>query len=259
MRFPFFFLLALSTSVCFAQSPASAPAQQTAASRDATAVNIANQAISAMGGTAAIGQINDCLAQGNVQRPLDSIAPSASFTWKNSGAEFRYEQDGRPTIMTGHGKPAKLNGGKTTRLLANATISDFPAHLAASQLLKRLNDSRYGFAALDDSQAAGRPAARIKIWFNGTNLIQTLTTQVWFIDKASALPLRVEYVVPDLHNASLQGHFAVDLSDWRTISGVLVPYRITTYLDQLKVYEANISTLSFNSGILAADFDGGVQ
>jgi len=258
MRFPFFFLLALSTSVCFAQSPASAPAQQTAASRDVTAVNIANQAISAMGGTA-IGQINDCLAQGNVQRPLDSIAPSASFTWKNSGAEFRYEQDGRPTIMTGHGKPAKLNGGKTTRLLANATISDFPAHLAASQLLKRLNDTRYGFAALDDSQAAGRSAARIKTWLNGTSLIQTLTTQIWFIDKATGLPLRVEYTLPDRHNANLQGHFAAELSDWRPVSGVLVPFHITTYLAQLKISDANISTLSFNSGISAADFDGGVQ
>ena len=252
-------LLGLISSFACAQASPTTDSKPVIPAREPAAIALAEQTLLALGGQGAISQIQDCLAQGTIQRPLDPKAPSASFTWKNSGNEFRYEEDGRPTLVTGHGKPAKVKGGKLTHLLGSATISDFPAHLAAVQLLRRLRNPRFGFAALPDSQADGHAVSRIKTWSSGPDLVQQLTTQIWFIDKSSDLPLRVEYVEPDSHYPRLQGHFAVEFSDWRTVSGVMVPFRIVKYFDVLKAYDTTLSTVSFNSGVAAADFDGGVQ
>lgn len=255
------FALSLFAIFCSAQIPSrrDATAQMFNATRDAAAVSVAQEAISAMGGTAAIGQINDCVAQGTMIRTLESNSPNV-FVWKNSGREFRYESEGRPVTFSGHGKPGLISGGTTTRLLANSTISNFPAHLAALKLLERLTDARYGFAALEDGQAVGRPATRIRTWLKGTDLIQTLTTQVWFIDKASGLPLRIEYNPPQSHNANVHNMIAIELSDWRPVAGVLVPFRIKSYYKGTElISDAAISNVSFNTGISASEFDGGVQ
>ncbi len=253
------FLLA---SLCFSLS---AFPQQPPAPRDATALSVIQRAVVAMGGVKMIGQIRDCVAEGTIEPSKGSWLTSGSFVWKNSGSEFRYENQGPagPSVYTsGHGRPGVASGGKVTRLYAHVSEANFAPHLAAVSLLKALLEARYQVALLGEETWNGHLALRVKTSFTADEASAVTTHQEWLFDLASGLPLRAEYRLPANNNALEFLPAAAEFSDFRSISGVLVPFQIAVYHDGQMGGVIKLNSVLFNVGMSPTEFDspaGGVQ
>jgi len=65
----------------------------TSIERDAQAITLVQTAISAMGGASKISQIQNAVVIGTSIDAADASSTASSFTWTQSGVEFRYEID----------------------------------------------------------------------------------------------------------------------------------------------------------------------
>jgi hypothetical protein len=87
-------------------------AQGNGPERDATALSILANSISAMGGANGWGNIQDWTITGSVS--TSGSGQQAAFSWIGAGPEFRIEVDPGENInlfLSGHGSPARISNG----------------------------------------------------------------------------------------------------------------------------------------------------
>ena len=233
--------------------------------RDPNALAVIRQAVVALGGSA-IGQVQDCVTTGTTQAFAGSGLTSGSFTWKNSGREFRYENPGPSGLRifaSGHGKPALEDGGAVMPLSPQAGVGSFPPHLLALVLVRALASPRVSVQMLGAGVVGGRPAIRVQVSLGvSTAKGGSSNGQQWFFDASSGLPLRVEYAVAADGAPGVTAVAAAEFSNYRPLSGVMIPFQIVTYADGQQMSVVTLSSVAFNTGIAASEFDlptGGAQ
>lgn len=249
--------LSISCVLCtlFFSSPFSA--QRRLPQRDADALAAIQRAVLAMGG-AAIQQVQDSVFQGTLGAVEGSSMTSGDFTWKNSGTEFRYEnpgRSGRGTLVSGRGRPGIVGPSGTTRLNAHMAEANLPAHLAPLVLLKTLADVRHRLIFVGNEALNGAAVIHVRSSLEADEVSAATTVRDWFFDAATGLPVRVEYRLPANSNALEHMPAAVELSDFRFVSGIAVPFQITVYHNGQRLGVARISSVVFNTGISPSDFD----
>lgn len=226
--------------------------------REPGAVAAIELAVAAMGGRTAIGQIRDCVAQGTVQAAEGSSLTSGGFVWKNAGAEFRYENPGSAgaqVTVSGHGRPASVENGELQRLSGNATAAHIPSHLIAAVLFKELANPTYLITVDGLGTVGERQVIRVRTVWELNDATASVSPQVWFLDVSTGLPLRVEYRIPEISDALNYLTGAIEFSDFRNVSGVVVPFRITTYTEGDWESTITINSIALNTGISPLEFD----
>jgi hypothetical protein len=232
-------------------------AQDVQRGRDPDALIVLQRAVSVMGGVA-ISQVRDCVASGVIEAAPKSWLTSGSFVWKDSGAEFRYENpssSGRTTLVSGRGRPAVLRADSFKRYNAHVSEAKIPPHLAALVLYKALSDERYKVAFLGEEVLNGTRVLRIQTSLDKDEVSAGTTVQEWLLDAASGLPLRVEYRLPSNQNALEYLPAAFEFSNFQYVSGVAVPARIAFYHGGQYSGVAVLTSVVFNVGISSSEFD----
>lgn len=251
------FLLSLLciSSVLLLTSPFSG--QRKVAERDADAIAVLQRAVSLMGG-GAIPQVRDCVVGGTIEAVPGGWLTSGSFVWKDSGAEFRYENpsaSGRTTAVSGRGRPAVLRADGVKRYNAHVSEAKIPPHLAALVLYRALSDERYKVVFLGEEVLNGIRVLRIQTSLEKDEVSAVTTVQDWLLDAVSGLPIRVEYRLPSNQNALDYLPAALEFSNFQYISGVAVPVRISFFLGGQYSGVATLNSVIFNVGISSSEFD----
>lgn len=254
--------LVLSFVLIFASSPrlnsqlTTAPAQ-----RDPQAVAAIQNALAAMGGASAIAQIQNVIAQGSMLPAQGSTIPVGSFTMEDQfGAQGHEFKDAfqsaalTQTLVSGHGSPGLLSSGHTKNINPWAANSRLPIHLPVMILSGLLANVNCNIAA-GKTTINGQAAIHIQFHIDTDIVQQTLSIQDWYFDPATALPLRVEYRIPDTSNPSLFISAAADFSDFRPVQGVLFPFRIVAYQEGNSKNVMTITSVSVNQPLASTDFD----
>jgi hypothetical protein len=226
--------------------------------RDPQALALIQKAVDAIGGVAAFAGIQDCTVQGQVQVAPDSPFYDGGFIWKNAGREFRYENpraDGTQILVSGHGKPALQENGSVSPTTLQAGIAKIPPHLMPRLLVDALQNPNVQVSPISDGKVAGKPAIQIALSDASTKLAASLTSQVWFFDSTSALPLRVEYRVPSNGDANITVGAAVEFLDFRVVSGIVVPFQLVLYQEDPLDSVLTLKSVQFNTGIDPSEFD----
>lgn len=202
--------------------------------RDPQAIATLTASITALGGLTALAGINAVASTGVLTPAPGSQVQGGTITWKQAGKEFRREFVGdkiKTLLVSGHGKAAAVVNGRVHHLHGQASMSQFPIEVPGVALMRALNDTGYTVGTLSPGVVAGRPATRILVRRELNKTVADLTTQVWFLDAANGLPLRVEYYTADEHNADSLTAEAVEFSHYQSISGVQVPFTLTAFDD----------------------------
>lgn len=233
---------------------------QTIPQRDAQAVNLLGQALTALGGTANIAAIKDSTVSGTIQMMPSGGSAGAvrTFTWTVAGNEFR-EQEGSGAdarlFVSGHGKPASERGGKVGRINYHVARANLPFYLPELVLYTELSGQKYTLTFVGNSTLEGKAAIHVHISDDSDSVGKLVTPQEWYFDAASSLPLRVEFRLPSNENAADYSTAAFDFSDYQAAGGVLVPLRLTYFQDGKAVGVVSVSTARLNTGVLSSDFD----
>lgn len=258
LRFALLPVLVFAAIVATAQQPLSPTVQ--APKRDPQALAAIQNAISMLGGPA-LSQVRDASVQGNIQVLSGPSVESASVVWEDAWGKgvtaFRRESHvggSVSVLLSNSGQPVDLQDGITTKVPQHIGFSCAAIHLPGIILAAQLNNPGYSFQFMGTTALNGLPAIHIQSALSTDPIASALSLQDWYFDSSSGLPLRVDYRIansPDLMNPGIA---SMQFANFQSVSGILVPFRLTeTGLtgDQDVV---TITSATFNSGLSPSQF-----
>jgi len=192
--------------------------------------------LNAMGGEQAWAGVSDETVTGSCvsKLPTGEAQTAKHFQWTTSGREFRYVPDtDNPgtALVSGHGKPSRTDEKGTKHLTAETARLALPYHLPGRILLTILHDSHYASEVIGNETVNGSLA----IHFRTMRFVQGMpipgTTQDWWIDPSTHLPVKVQYFVPGQQIIAYAPMTKV-YSKWSgEANGLLVPHEIDTTMN----------------------------
>jgi hypothetical protein len=235
-RFGLFYLLFFVVPVGAQQatlSPGQAQAPQPAPQpvSDPQAVAVVQAAITALGGATAIGQAQSWAFQAQMQGPH-----------ANGNVDYMI------STHTDTGKLVRLDG--TTRP-APAIHSHFVPALAGAILLKESQDPNFSMQYAGLSTGDSKPITVIVFMVGKTQF----PAQIWTFDAAN-LPVQIDFRLPAEIGARESFPIVVALSDYRTVSGVLYPFQIVSFLPGKPPEIVTLQSVSTSVTAVPNDYNG---
>ena len=232
----------------------------TSAERDANATAVLNRAVAALGGTAAYSQTNGVVARGSLNAAAGGI--SGSILWEWAGPEFRYERsgpNGSVVFVSGHGNPALSDGGKIRRNIYHLAMVTFPVHLPSIALATSLNSPNVSMGAPQQVAVNGVSALKISLVDQTDSLSSTICQQTWYFDSTTLVPFRVDYLTSEANDATNAPQEYTLLSDYRNVSGVLLPFHIVTFFNGRRVEDVTLTSVQVGVPTPSSDFEPSVS
>ena len=227
--------------------------------RDPRALAAVQQAIAAMGGSAAAARVTDTVVTGTIEPSSGSSVKGGAFTWKTAASEFKYEKragSSTQVLVSGHGHPKRIHNGTITALSLHIALANPPLHLPALVLADVVANQDYSVRLLGRADVSGVDAIKVRIGLDRDLIHSLVTPQDWYFDALTGIPIRVEHRLPDNRRADNYVTAAEEFGDYRSASGLLVPFRILSYESGALVAVETVSTVRFNSGLSSSEFDG---
>lgn len=244
--------------------------QQSATSppRDSQAVAAVQKAIAALGATA-LSQIRDASVQGTVQLLPASANRSLSVVWEdawgNGAPSFRRESHvggSVSVLVSGNGQPVDSQGGVATKVPQHVAFSCAAVHLPGIILAAQLNNPAYSFKFVETTALNGQPAIHIESALTADPVTSAVSLQDWYFDTSSGLPLRVDYRIVTSADPLNPGIASMQFANFQSVSGILVPFRLTETGLAGEQDVVTITSVTFNSGLSPSEFlppTGGAQ
>jgi hypothetical protein len=255
----------------------SAGAQQTQtnttpspAPKDPQAVDVVNRALSAAGGASAIKAVTDYTATGNVTYHWNPEAQGSVTVLGLGLGQIRVDANlprGRHTSV--------ISDGQTTTKAEDGTISRYPPPypvpssdafpyqppmfpgsfvLPHAQLMAVLNSPRISISYKGIVQLDGHSVYDIQVQkvVPGRTQPDSMTeyrTMDFYIDTSTLQLVMTQDNVPKhiIHQ--------IRYSDYRPVSGVLVPFAISEQMGGQKTRDLHLGQISFNGGLQDSAFD----
>jgi hypothetical protein len=220
--------------------------------RDPKALQVLGLSVSQMGGLDQIRSIRSWEASGAESSPGDASANTVQ--WLISAGEMRRESTGgsQTTVFTtGQGHPAVQNSAGTRVLPPHVVRATFVPTLVAKYLEQRIDDKNYSLEYLG-TDSAGEVMVRTVSHASLVDL--AVTSQTWYFDSATNLPLRVSFRLPDLKDPNKFGVATVSLTDYRSVDGVSVPFSHSLSLGTSVFKTTQLNAVQLNPAISDAEF-----
>jgi len=241
-------------SMVFLGSDHLAMSQSTPPTRDAQAVTAVQNAIAALGGTAAISQITDTTAQGTFAAGSDT----GTFTWQTSGSDFLYStQTSTNTriLVSGHGNPADIRNGIGVPTGTHVLRSTLPYQVPGLVLLTEINNANYSLAYVGPETLNGSSVIHVQAVDNSDATGSQVTPQDWYFDAGTFLPVRVGFRVPNSGNPASYVSANTDFGSLSAVLGVLVPSSMALTINGGDARTITIASIQFNTGLSPSIFD----
>jgi len=228
--------------------------------RDPLAIQRLNLALTALGGSQNVSQMDSCIAEAT----RTSRNHSYSVKRFNVGNDYRYEVtlDGSTTVNTSR-QTRKNNTTSASNMNMNGRTPSnrdprrnipliSPAmqvvpHLAPAALLRRMLDSATSLELIPADQS---PAGAIGILMKKTSTItKQAEEQRWYFDSQTNLPVSVTYWLPSV--TSLRNHAVLQtrFENFDALGGFTVPRQITTSIGSMTLGVENVTSLQCRQAI----------
>lgn len=227
--------------------------------RDQQAIAVLQQAISAMGGSDNIAGITTAAVSGHLTWSHDGQRSTrqflTQFRFSNNSVSFRREltdENGTTIFASGRQKPvfqaANNNAHRFGAHVALAASSfETPAVLLSLELANPNCELMY--IAADPGQPL-----HVRTEDEANETSQAVTSQDWYFDPNTLLPIRVVYKSPDVNDPSIYAKTTLDYLGFQTIASIAFPTEIRSYIDGQLDTDSTIEAAQVNIG-LPQDFD----
>lgn len=225
--------------------------------RDPQALVALSAVIDALGGQAAIGQIQDVTVSGNYLNS-DTGTAQESFSWKSKGLDFRRDNNGADgqdgLIIYQHNGTRLLSTGNTEQLNTRTSVTLFPFENPGGVLLEILNNPAISIQLLPDLGTVAGPL-HLRTKRNDVKPgYSSVTQQDWYIDPASGLPVRVDFVLPDAREPDRDGIGSIAYDTWQVGAGVQFPLLMRYFRERSQEATVAVNSILVNQGLNAATF-----
>jgi outer membrane lipoprotein-sorting protein len=226
--------------------------------KDPTAMAIAQQSLSAMGGTALPG-FQDVTVTGTTTAYGDAGSVSSPITLMATGtssvASNIQRAAGTRTSVT-DGTTTCVNSGSGAVPVTSAADSysqriDF---VPALTLLREYTGSNVQVQYVGSANVNGAPADVIALSVQPAgappdfNWVQ-VTQRQFYIDQATSFVVKIQYTLVTDPASGSGPKLETFLSNYQTVSGFALPFQQSTYVDGNLTQTLTISSVAFNTGI----------
>jgi hypothetical protein len=241
--------------------------QQTSSSpqRDPQAIALAQQSLGAMGGSQALS-LGDSLATGQVQsfRP-DGTSATFPIVEKSLGTtmirtEFQRPEGTRIRIVNGGIGAVQMPDGTIRSLVTNNTVMERIEYIPALSFLCEFQNPSIEIQYAGTDTVSGRTADVVRLSYVPTSDANTadawrlMTRTFVYIDQATKFVSKIQYQNFAENDTNLATKVEVVYSDYRSISGVMVPFTESTFADGQIESTLYLKSVRFNNGLLDAQF-----
>ncbi len=252
------FVLILSSSPQLSsQQPGNSP------TRDPQAITIASWSVATMGapGTVSSGGV---VATGTVTIPGLGSGPLPIVLKSMSPRTLRSEiqmPKGLNALVVNEGRGAiKRPDGSVKSLQLYNTMALRAEFLPSFSLLAEFGNAQISIKKLDDAVVQGQPASVVELNLEDDSgqlqqFVHAATRQRYFISKTTGLVLSLEYDNFAENDSNDKVKTQVLYSDYRSISGLWVPFHQETYSDGQLSSTLILASFAFDSTVSTADFD----
>jgi hypothetical protein len=233
--------------------------QQAPPQRDPQALLLLQRALAVLGRTVPA----DSVATGSVALVEGSKSESGTIRILTRGLDQSAEQIQTPdesrSIVYSQGRGNRIDNSGTTaftlELAASSQTPCFPLVLVATAL----NNPDYAFQYLGLEPLGGAQAHHLRVWntFSSNTKLQRLaefTAKDLWIDAASGVPLKLSFTERPGGGAASRIPVVVFYSDYRSLGGVLYPFRVDKSFNGTPWAKITIAQVAFNTGLTDADF-----
>ena len=97
----------------------------------------------------------------------------------------------------------------------------------------------------------------VKISFRDTTdeLTSIICRQDWYFDAATLLPLRVDFLTAEAHNALNTAKMSYLFSNYQAISGVQIPLQVVVLFEGQQILELTFQSVQIGVTLSPSDFD----
>lgn len=232
--------------------------------RDPSAIAFLSQAVTAAGGSSAIGPIQDFTAQGTITHNWDDNPEQGQLTVKSRGlSQFRID-----SVVAEGTWSWVINGNSGQLAFPNGTLTPIPYHntinvgnltLPICEVNAALSDLTTSVIDMGTVQFGSGQAREIRIQqtFGSapTGWRSKLTRRDYFFDPSSFSLLEVqdiEHPQNDGVNGPLK--HVLDFSNYQTVNAVAVPFSVTETVAGQQTWTLQLSSIAFNTGLSDSDF-----
>ena len=137
-------------------------------------------------------------------------------------------------------------------------------HLSVIVLATALNNPNVEVASPQRVLLNSSPAIQISLVDKKDELSALICKQDWYLDAQTLLPVRVDFLDSDIHNALSTVKMSYVFTNYQRVSGLAVPFTVDTLIDGQQISEITFTSIQAVS-IPLSDFDvppstiGGVQ
>jgi hypothetical protein len=244
------FATTTAASICFGQT-----ATALAVPRDQKAIEVLTRSMSSLGGSP-VTSASTGVVTGQVVDPDGSTVRTfkTQYLFSPASISFRKEvtsADGTSIFGSGGGSPGfQPQKGKAQPLRAHVTNQVIPLELPAMILSRALLNSKEKILLVDSGSTSS--PIHVKIEDESTDVSQSLSTQDWYLDPTTFLPIRVVYKISDVANPFFSIPGTCDYMSFTEINGVLMPLKIWAYEEKVRVAEITFSSVQLNSALPTA-------
>jgi hypothetical protein len=220
-------LLGFVSQVAMAQTSTPSPSQPV---RDAQALAVVQQSLTAMGGTAAVSQVQNSVVTAAVVNPTAPEGTTESFTWTYAGNQFRLEDDaanGGHVFVSSGGSPQDFHDGAWFDVSPVMVRTNLPFHVPALALYGEIQNPGYSFIFVGSATLNGSGVIHIQTRDDSDMTGHLFTLQDWYFDPVKELPLRVEYQIPMSLNPSDSLNASMNFSNFQAVTGILIPFQLS--------------------------------
>jgi hypothetical protein len=260
----FLFVSFLACSAASAQQPAPVPA---APQRDPQAVAVLVGAFKTLGGNLPA----DSVATGNIQIVAGSRTEVGTIRILTRGFDQTVEDiqtaQTHKSLVYSKGLATQIHGYTAKPLQLELAVTSQSPNAPIAFIAGALNNPNVGMAYLGLEDMDGTSVHHLRIWttfpsnLELAHLADFSVRHLW-LDAATGLPLKVAYVSRAARGSTPANQIEVLFSDYRSINGVRIPYRIEDSLNGTPRTTIAITSVAFNQNLTDADFPiakGGIQ
>jgi hypothetical protein len=257
----------------WAQQPQSPASQSSSvpsfppAQKDPQALSTLNQALAVAGGASAVGAITDYTATGNITYNWNPVVQGTVTVLGLGLNQFRIDANLPRGVRS-----SVVSFGQTTKKTEEGAVSQYPPPYPVpssdafpyqppllpgglvfpyEQLVAVVNSPRFNVSYKGVVQVDGRPAYDIQIqWILPVPVdrMSEYHTRDFFVDVSTSQVLMAQDMVPR-HIVHI-----IRYSDYRAVSGVLVPFSIIETMGGQQTWAIQLSQITFNTGLEDASF-----
>ena len=134
-------------------------------------------------------------------------------------------------------------------------MTTLPPYLPFVALAAALSNTNVQIAAPQQVALGSSSVIQISFVDKTDDVTSVICKQDWYFNPQTFLPVRVDFLSSEIHNALSTVKMSYVFSNYKLVSGTAIPFTVDTFTDGQQISEITFTSVQIGAPIPSSDFD----